>query len=285
MSTVETNGVETYYEEYGDGQPIVFLHGAISDHSFWAEQTRNLSDDFRVIVYDLRGHGKSDWPESGTASFDAFVEDLADLIEVLNLNQPLICGLSLGGMIGYRFASEYPDKLSGLVTLGARSPNTFSFDEKIVTQYFPKVMQRLSRFEWLASKVGAGFEWIFTKIYGEDSQIDREKAERIRENHSCEFEPLSDDEQEKLHQSLEIYYQLPLDFEAIAVPTLVMFGEHEPWADQHWEYLRDRIPDVAYAEIPDASHNSHVDNPEFIQNSIREFVDERVQHDEQEVAA
>lgn len=63
MATVTTNGIETYYEEYGEGKPLVVLHGGNSDHILWAELLQPLTDEYRVLVYDLRGHGQSDGSE------------------------------------------------------------------------------------------------------------------------------------------------------------------------------------------------------------------------------
>ena len=70
MSTVQTNGIRTYYEEYGEGPPIVFLHGATSDHRLWAEQATPLADDYRIITYDMRGHGRTGGSECASYTME-----------------------------------------------------------------------------------------------------------------------------------------------------------------------------------------------------------------------
>lgn len=90
MPTVATNGVDTFYERTGAGPPIVFLHGGGIDHRVWAELTRPLTDRVTVIVYDLRGHGWTGGSEHERYTIELYAEDLAALIDALELNAPII---------------------------------------------------------------------------------------------------------------------------------------------------------------------------------------------------
>lgn len=126
MSDVETNGIQTYYEDYGDGRPIVVLHGTTADHQVWAEQLQPLTDDYRVVLYDLRGHGKTGRSVLNRYTVDTYVDDLAAFIEALDVDRPTVLGHSLGGMIGYAFADSYPERLSDLIAVGAMTPENFS---------------------------------------------------------------------------------------------------------------------------------------------------------------
>lgn len=109
MPTVGTNGTETYYEDYGDGHPIVVLHGALADHQVWAEQLQPLTDEYRFLLYDLRGHGKTGGSDHDRYTLDMYADDLAAFIEGLNLEKPVVLGHSLGGMVSYAFADEHPN--------------------------------------------------------------------------------------------------------------------------------------------------------------------------------
>ena len=84
MPTILTNGVETYYERRGSGPPVVFVHGAILDHSQWDPQTEELSDDYTVLAYDVRGHGRTGGSRRGSYSVELFADDLAALLDGLN---------------------------------------------------------------------------------------------------------------------------------------------------------------------------------------------------------
>lgn len=132
MSSVDINGVSTSYEEYGDGRPLVVLHGANSDHQLWAEQLQPLTDSFSLLAYDLCGHGQSDGSTHESYTMDRYADDLATLIDTFDLERPTVCGLSMGGMIGYHFAATYPEHLSALATLGAPTPQTFSLAERLM---------------------------------------------------------------------------------------------------------------------------------------------------------
>lgn len=276
MPTVEVRDTETYYEDHGEGQPIVFVHGAGSDHRIWAERTAPLTDEYRVVVYDVRGHGYTDGGE-GEFGFDDYVEDLHALVAELELEDPVVCGLSMGGMIGFAYAARYPDEPAGLVTLGARTPETFSWTEYAMTRGIPKVMRAASKVVD-PDRVEGAFHWVFDRIFGEETGGDIEEAERIQEAYDPDVPELSDEAGEKMSVALDDYAAMDLALDAIAVPTLAMYGELEmAMAAEHAEHVAEQAPDAEAREIPDAGHNSHVDNPEFIRDAIRAFVRERVE--------
>ncbi|PSP62755.1 hypothetical protein BRC77_08960 [Halobacteriales archaeon QH_8_64_26] len=105
----------TYYETRGDGRPIVFVHGGWSNSEMWAPQVQSFAAEYRTITYDVRGHGRTtDWG-SEPYSIERFVEDLRALIDTLDAEDPILCGLSLGGIIAQTYAATYPEDVGGLV--------------------------------------------------------------------------------------------------------------------------------------------------------------------------
>lgn len=96
MPTVQTNDIETFYELRGDGPPIVFIHGALADHTAADQQFEAFSDAYTAIAYDIRGHGKTTSPHNAAYSIDLLAEDLHAFITALGLERPVLCGVSMG---------------------------------------------------------------------------------------------------------------------------------------------------------------------------------------------
>lgn len=105
------NGAWLYYEERGEGEPIVLVHSGLADHTMWDEQMSAFAERYRVIRYDLRGFGRSDLPP-GVFSMRA---DLADLLTSRDAIPAHVVGLSLGAAVALGFAIEYPEHVRSVV--------------------------------------------------------------------------------------------------------------------------------------------------------------------------
>ncbi len=107
---------------YGDNSklPIIFVHGFPYDYSMWKNQLEKFSKDYYCITYDIRGLGKS-YVGDGQYTMEAYVNDLFSIIDELNLNKPILCGLSMGGYISLRAVEKDQDIFSGLILLDTKS--------------------------------------------------------------------------------------------------------------------------------------------------------------------
>ena len=115
MPTITRDGVELAYEDQGAGEPsFVFVHGWTCDRSFFAPQAAHFAQRHRVVSIDLRGHGQSDKPQ-GPYPIMAYAEDLAFMIERLNLGKVVAVGHSMGGIAVMQLAAAFPQQVSAIV--------------------------------------------------------------------------------------------------------------------------------------------------------------------------
>lgn len=118
------NGVEVYYAVYGEGSPIVLLHGGLMSGSSFAPILEQMTEDHRVVTIDLQGHGHT-LPFDRPMSFEAMADDVAGVIEHLGLEKPAVLGYSLGSTTALRVGVQHPDLVSKLVLVSA----PFAFDK------------------------------------------------------------------------------------------------------------------------------------------------------------
>ena len=130
MPSVQTGDIETYYEITGEGEPIVFVHGAGGSHDNWHPQVKHLSDRFKVVTYDVRGHGRSSGSDR-KYSCALFADDLHNLLVALEIEKPVVCGLSLGGMTAQEYAVKYQSNLAGLILADTAVATALTFSDKL----------------------------------------------------------------------------------------------------------------------------------------------------------
>jgi 3-oxoadipate enol-lactonase len=115
MASAKVNGVTLAYRNTGHGTPILFIHGHPFNQSMWDPQVAALSNNHRLITFDLRGYGASEAPAAEATSLETMADDINALFDHLCVNKAVIAGLSMGGQIAMAFAEQYPQRLHGLV--------------------------------------------------------------------------------------------------------------------------------------------------------------------------
>ncbi len=122
----DVNGGRLYYEVYGHGAPLVFLHPGLADSRVWDRQVNYFSDKYTVVRFDARGYGQSDAP---TAPY-APAEDLYALLQFLKIDRACIVGLSIGGTQAIDMALAHPQAVSALVVI-AGSPGWLQYSDEM----------------------------------------------------------------------------------------------------------------------------------------------------------
>lgn len=141
MSTfTTTDGTEIYYKDWGSGKPVLFSHGWPLDADMWEYQMEYLSSrGYRTIAFDRRGFGRSSQPWTGY-DYNTFADDIAQLIEHLDLKEITLVGFSMGGGDVSRYIGKYGTaRVAKLVLLGAVTPifgKSASFPEGVDASVF-----------------------------------------------------------------------------------------------------------------------------------------------------
>jgi len=103
------------YREFGEGKPIMILHGLYGSSDNWVSIGRELSDEFRVVIPDMRNHGNS--PHTSIHTYEAMSDDILELADLIGLDKFIIAGHSMGGKTALWFAKKWPERVSGLIVL------------------------------------------------------------------------------------------------------------------------------------------------------------------------
>lgn len=118
MPRLHVRDIDIYYEIAGEGEPLLFIHGFRSSMQMWRKQLPVFSSHYKVVTFDLRGHGKSDKPLK-PYSIGVFAADTAGLMKALGLPAAHVVGFSMGGMIGIQLCLEAPQSVKSLVVVNS----------------------------------------------------------------------------------------------------------------------------------------------------------------------
>jgi pimeloyl-ACP methyl ester carboxylesterase len=259
MAKISINGIEHYYEQVGTGPPLVFIHGAFVDSRLWDPQVAHFSSQYRVLHYDLRGHGRTGPSDLARYSISTFTDDLAALLDALEIRTPVVCGLSLGGMIAQSFAVRHPARVKALILADTAVSVSLTLSDKLQRYLlFPfwamaatiKMMgaENFTRFSFWLARATRSEQWFgqdeTTRSYVEQCMLRMNQAEYL-----------------KIYGAIYGFDLLPL--QEISAPTLVLNGEYEfKSVFRHTDEILRRVRGSQARIIPGAGHVSNMENPQ-----------------------
>jgi len=248
---VNANGINIYYETFGSGKSLIFLHGAMSTSQVWKPYIPILSNDFNIILPDVRGHGKT---ENSGKNIDLHLmgDDIVALIDTLKMNKPYLCGWSMGGDVGLDIAMRYPDIVSGLIVGG-------------VTHHISE--------SYFASLKAMGIEGL--------GQINSEKTEKSipqlvnlwKTEHVQSPTHWKDLLTQLSFEMLNPTLPAEDDIKKITVPTLIVWGDRDQFfpVEDAVELYR-LIPNAQLAIAPNANHFVTRTKVMLFAELVKEFV-------------
>ncbi len=269
MPLLLANGVEHYYEVSGNGTPLVLVHGGFVDCRMWDAQVKFFSNHYRVIRYDLRGHGQTGGTTKMKYSIDLYADDLKALLEGLELDGVFLCGLSLGGMVAQSFAVRYQHHLVALILADTAVSVQLTLSDKFQRYILAPKWLMLATIRWMTVLRFVDFSFNFAKLTRNSDWFGRdpETAEYVRDA----MLNISTDEYLKIYDA--IYDFNLLNLAAITVPTLILNGEYESKAVfRHTEEMLKLIPNVEACVIPGAGHTSNMENTTAFNVELERFL-------------
>jgi non-heme chloroperoxidase len=259
-----------YGDDGDDRDTLVFVHGGWLSGAMWQPQIDHFTDDYRVVTVDLRGHGETGATSERDYTIELFADDLRRCLTELDVERPILCGLSLGGLVAQTYAATTPDDLGGLVladTVESLPPVPMTQLQKQFL--FPKV-SIYPTFRMLGS--GASFRMLLQSVRAVEGSSWLALDDDVREYALSEVDNFPTREFIKVFDAL--YDADPRDVENITTPTLLLYGDHEATAvvAQNRNLAR-TIPDVTTAVVPDAGHLSNLDNTSVFNATVEQFLD------------
>lgn len=261
MPLAKTGNILTYYELHENtGLPLVFIHGAGASHDMWKPQIEHFSKTSKTVTYDLRGHQQSGGSED-TYTCELFADDLHHLLVHLKIDEPVIIGLSLGGMVAQEYAVKYQSNLKGLVLCDTAVATALTLSDKLTKVMYPK-----SLLKWTIGIMS-------DERYAEWSLKYFKMDEEIRNYLIREQLKMSKKELIKVTDAIYSFKLLPL--ETIKVPTLIILGENERKAVfPHAEKMVELIENSRKVIVPNAGHVSNMENPGFFNREVENLIRE-----------
>lgn len=253
-------GVATAVDMQGDGPAILFVHGFPLDRTMWQRLTAPLRG-FRRIAPDLRGFGLSDVGEQ-PPSLAVYADDLAALLDLLEVEQAVVCGLSMGGYVAFEFFRRHRNRVRALVLANTRAEADG-----------PEARARRDQMIGLVEQQGVGalVEAMLPQLLAPDSlQTMPAVVEHVRTmiQGATQQGVIA-----ALHAMRDRADAAPLLAE-IDVPTLVIAGRDDQLIPpERSKELADRIPQAQYTVIPGAGHLPPVEQPLLTERVIREFLE------------
>ncbi|HMK65980.1 MAG TPA: alpha/beta fold hydrolase [Thermodesulfobacteriota bacterium] len=249
MALLNREGTHIYYEVHGQGPVMLLTHGFSATGRMWQRQIEAFSRNHTLILWDLRGHGRSDYPDDpGLYSKALTLADMAALLDQVGADRAIIGGLSLGGYMSLAFYREYPERVKALLIIDT-GPG-FRRDE--------------AREAWNRKALAA--------------------ADRYEKEGPDLLQSASLDQAEAKHRSAtglaraargmltqwdgQVIDSLP----SIKVPTLIVAGGDDKPYLPATDYMALKIPRARKVIIPKAGHAVNIDQPEIFNEAVLSFL-------------
>lgn len=252
--------------ESGDKKntPVIFLHGFPLDHYMWDNQIKHLEKEYYCVSYDIKGLGESD-PGDGQYTIESFVDDLFFVMDEMNIDRPVVCGMSMGGYIALRAVEREQSRFRGVILC----------DTKSAADNDEAKLKRAAGIKKInsegAEKYVSGF---IPNLFVPESVKDDNELYTSVLKRSIKSDPIG-------LKGCLLAMQGRTDttpfMEKITLPALLLCGAIDTITPPLvMREMHEKIKNSEFAVAPRAGHMSPIENPEFINDMILGFLKRRI---------
>jgi pimeloyl-ACP methyl ester carboxylesterase len=268
MPRVPVNGIHLYYEETGQGAPLVFVHEFAGEAQSWHLQVRFFARRYRTIAFNARGYPPSDVPAEPTAySQDQAAEDIRGLLDALGIAKAHICGLSMGGYATLHFGLRHPERALSLVVAGCG---------------YGSVVADRARFQRDVAATAERFLAEPMAAVADDYCLGPARVQ-FRDKDPKGWQEFYDMfvAQSALGHGLTMrgvqltrpsVYELEGALERLTVPTLIVTGDEDEPCLEPGIYLKRKIRTSGLVVLPKAGHTINLEEPEAFNRTVLDFL-------------
>jgi pimeloyl-ACP methyl ester carboxylesterase len=240
----EVNGADIYYEEHGEGEPLILLHGAWSSVESFLNQAGELCSRYRIIIPERRGHGRSaDTP--GPYSYAQGVEDMLSLIHELGIEKAHLLGWSAGAIVGLMMAMNNPELFSSFIPISGTFHSN-GYHERFL--------------RWFESSTPKSLGKVMVEVYRRNSPDGADHFPEFFEKVKAQAVTHPDYANE--------------DLARLRVPTLIIAADRDIIRLDHFVDYFNHVPEGELSIVPGTTHMLPVEKPEMLNMQVLEFLQE-----------
>lgn len=249
---IDIDGTNIFFSVKGEGIPIIFIHPPTLTSINFEYQFEDLSQSFKVIIFDIRGHGKSSY-SSTPITYPLIVEDIKRLLDHLEIDKAFICGYSTGGSLVLEFLLTYGNRaLGGVVISGMSEVNDPLLKNRISLGVKLAKAGLVSVLAWSISQSNSDDRKLFKKMFADAKQGD---SRNIEEYYAC-----------------SLHYNCTNRLRSINLPVILIYGKKDKPFHSYAKLLHDQLPINELVFIENANHRIPTKAAGELNRLISQFV-------------
>jgi esterase len=255
--------MDLFYREYGEGEPLIILHGLLGISDNWAGIARKIADDgYRVLIPDQRNHGRS--PHHPVLNYYALTDDLTEFIEKRGLEKPIIMGHSMGGKVAMRYTLENPGSVSRIIIVDTSLRTYVRFNyhlnliDAMLSVDFSKSASRAEAGKALSLKIADKrmVQFLLKNLYWKEKNLLAWRPDLQAIGYHIE----------EMYDG--VFYSARFDKPAL----FVRGGKSDYILEEDYQAIYQNFPDALIKTVENGTHWVHADEPAEFYRLVSEFL-------------